>query len=59
MSQVNTELGYSSTATISLNQAAVRTRPDGSLAVDYEKLSALAFAAIVELTARIEALEAA
>lgn len=28
---------------------AVRTRPDGSLAVDYEKLCALAFAAIVEL----------
>ena len=37
---------------------AVRKREDGSLAVDYEKLSALAFAAIGELTARIEALEA-
>jgi hypothetical protein len=37
---------------------AVRTRPDGSLAVDYEKLSALAFASLCELTARIEALEA-
>ena len=37
---------------------AVRTRPDGSLAVDYEKLSALAMAAIAELTKRIEALEA-
>jgi hypothetical protein len=36
---------------------AVRTRPDGSLAVDYEKLSALAFAAIVELGKRIEVLE--
>jgi hypothetical protein len=36
---------------------AVRTRPDGSLAVDYEKLSALAFAAIVELTRRVEQLE--
>jgi len=36
---------------------AVRKRADGSLAVDYEKLSALAFAAIGELTARIEALE--
>jgi hypothetical protein len=37
---------------------AVRTREDGSLAVDYEKLSALAFAALVELTKRVEALEA-
>jgi hypothetical protein len=37
---------------------AVRIRPDGSLAVDYEKLSALAFAAIVELAKRIEVLEA-
>jgi hypothetical protein len=37
---------------------AVRTRPDGSLAVDYEKLSALAFAAIAELVKRIEVLEA-
>ena len=36
---------------------AVRTRPDGSLAVDYEKLGALAFAALVELTKRVEALE--
>jgi hypothetical protein len=36
---------------------AVRTRPDGSLAVDYERLSALAFAAIVELTKRVEELE--
>lgn len=36
---------------------AVRKRPDGSLAVDYEKLSSLAFAAIAELTKRIEALE--
>jgi hypothetical protein len=36
---------------------AVRSRPDGSLAVDYEKLSALAFAAIVELGKRIEVLE--
>ena len=36
---------------------AVRTRPDGSLAVDYEKLSALAFAAIVELRAEINALK--
>jgi hypothetical protein len=32
---------------------ATRTRADGSLAVDYEKLSALAFAAIVELRAEI------
>ena len=32
---------------------ATRTRVDGSLAVDYEKLSALAFAAIVELRAEI------
>ena len=36
---------------------AVRKREDGSLAVDYEKLSALAFAAIVELTKRVEQLE--
>jgi hypothetical protein len=36
---------------------AVRTREDGSLAVDYEKLGALAFAALVELTKRVEALE--
>lgn len=36
---------------------AVRTRIDGTLAVDYEKLAALAFAAIKELTARIEKLE--
>lgn len=37
---------------------AVKRREDGSLAVDYQKLSALALAAIAELTARIEALEA-
>jgi hypothetical protein len=37
---------------------ATRTKQDGSLAVDYEKLCALAFAAIGELTKRIEALEA-
>ena len=36
---------------------AVRTRDDGKLAVDYEKLSALAFAALVELTKRVELLE--
>lgn len=36
---------------------ASRTRPDGSLAVDYEKLSALAFAAIVELRAEINILK--
>jgi hypothetical protein len=36
---------------------AIRKRPDGSLAVDYEKLSALAFAAIQELTTRLEHLE--
>jgi hypothetical protein len=36
---------------------AVRIREDGSLAVDYEKLGALAFAALVELTKRVEALE--
>lgn len=36
---------------------AVRTREDGTLAVDYEKLSALAFAAIVELTKKVEQLE--
>jgi hypothetical protein len=37
---------------------AVRTRPDGSLAVDYEKLSALALAAITEQDNRIARLEA-
>jgi len=36
---------------------AVRTRPDGSLAVDYEKLSTLAFQALIELTERVKALE--
>ena len=36
---------------------ATRKRADGSLAVDYEKLSALAFAAIVQLTKRVEELE--
>lgn len=37
---------------------AVRTRPDGSLAVDYEKLGVLAFPALVETMDRLEALEA-
>jgi hypothetical protein len=37
---------------------AVRTREDGTLAVDYEKLSALAFAALVEVNQRLLALEA-
>jgi hypothetical protein len=37
---------------------AVRTRPDGSLAVDYEKLSALAFAAVASLSTRVKSLEA-
>jgi len=36
---------------------AVRTKEDGTLAVDYEKLSALAFAAIVELKYEIEVLK--
>ena len=36
---------------------AVRTRDDGSLSVDYEKLTAVAFAAIKELTAKITELE--
>ena len=35
----------------------VRVREDGTLAVDYQKLAALAFAAIKELTARVERLE--
>jgi hypothetical protein len=33
---------------------AVRSRDDGSLAVDYEKLVSLAFAAIVELNNKID-----
>jgi hypothetical protein len=37
---------------------AVRTRPDGSLAVDYEKLGVLAFPAIVEMLDRLDAIEA-
>ena len=36
---------------------AVRDKPDGSLAVDYEKLSALAFAAIRELKKEIDELK--
>jgi hypothetical protein len=36
---------------------AVRTREDGTLAVDYEKLCALAFAAIRQLNEKIEKLE--
>jgi hypothetical protein len=36
---------------------AVRKRPDGTLAVDYEKLGVLSFAAIKQLTKRVEALE--
>jgi hypothetical protein len=36
---------------------AVRTRKDGTLVVDYEKLSTLAFGAISELLKRIEVLE--
>lgn len=38
---------------------AVRTRPDGSLAVDYEKLGVLAFPALVETMNRLDSLEAA
>jgi len=37
---------------------AVRTREDGTLAVDYEKLGTLAFAALNQLLKRVEALEA-
>jgi hypothetical protein len=37
---------------------AVRTRPDGSLAVDYEKLGVLAFPALIEQEERIARLEA-
>jgi hypothetical protein len=36
---------------------AVKTREDGSLAVDYEKLCSLAFAAIKELQERVKRLE--
>jgi hypothetical protein len=35
----------------------VRTRPDGTLAVDYEKLCAVAFAAIKELNEKVSQLE--
>lgn len=38
---------------------AVRTRDDGTLAVDYEKLVAVAFAAIAELKAEVDALRGA
>jgi len=37
---------------------ASRTREDGSLAVDYAKLSALAFAAIAELKTELDILKA-
>jgi len=37
---------------------AARTRPDGHMAVDYAKLTALAFQAIVELKAELDALRA-
>jgi len=37
---------------------AVRTRPDGSLAVDYEKLGVLAFPAIADMLDRLDAIEA-
>jgi len=36
---------------------AVRVRPDGTLAVDYEKLAALSFAALKELSIRVAKLE--
>ena len=36
---------------------AVRVRPDGTLAVDYEKLVAVAFQAIVELQAQVDQLQ--
>lgn len=36
---------------------ATRKRPDGTLAVDYEKMCALAFAAIAELTKEVEQLK--
>jgi hypothetical protein len=36
---------------------AVRTREDGSLAVDYEKLATLAFGAIIELRAEINSIK--
>jgi hypothetical protein len=38
--------------------AAVRQRKDGTLAVDYAKLVALAFQAIVELKAEVDSLKA-
>lgn len=37
---------------------ATRTKPDGTLAVDYEKMCALAFQAIAELKAEVDALKA-
>ena len=36
---------------------AIRTRQNGTLAVDYEKLCALAFAAIKELSEKVSLLE--
>jgi hypothetical protein len=37
---------------------AVRTKPDGTLAVDYEKLGILAFPAIADMLDRLDAIEA-
>ncbi len=42
---------------LSVFPAATRTKPDGTLVVDYEKLSALAFAAIVELKKEVDNLK--
>lgn len=42
---------------LSVFPLAVRAKPDGTLAVDYEKLCALAFAAIIELKAEIDELK--
>jgi len=55
---VKADFGVIAQAVMAKFPVAVRTRPDGSLAVDYEKLSALALAANAEHEERIAKLEA-
>jgi hypothetical protein len=52
------DIGVIAQDVIKVLPEAVRTRDDGSLAVDYQKLISLAFAAIVELKAEVELLKA-